>query len=449
MKQLDTCQLFDLDIVRNSKSETIEMMLDDPAGKKTAAFVNAHCINVAAGSVEYQWALKKARYVLPDGAGVALAARLNGQSFSENLNGTDLFLPLCKEAAKRNMSVFFFGSREGVARQAAERAADLVPGLTVAGTRHGYFDDTQQNDIIDQINRSGADIVLVALGVPQQDVWIARNRHRLNASLVMGVGAQFDFWSGRVKRAPLLLRKARLEWAWRLALEPRRLAKRYLIGNATFVARAFGEGAKRRALGRSPNWQSRAIDVAVAGGAVMCLAPLLALISVAIKLGSRGPVLFRQVRTGENGQPFEVLKFRTMYVDAEKRRSEVLALADRRGICFKAKNDPRVTSVGRVLRRYSLDELPQLFNVLKGEMSVVGPRPALPSEVAAYPPEAHERLACKPGLTGVWQVSGRAEIGFQKMVDMDVAYVRSKSVALDLALLALTFRAVFTGRGAY
>ncbi|MCP1199061.1 WecB/TagA/CpsF family glycosyltransferase [Notoacmeibacter sp. MSK16QG-6] len=449
MTHLDTCQLFGLDIVSCGQSEIIDAMLDDETPDKTAVFVNAHCINVSARSADYRWALNKARYVLPDGAGMELAARMSGQGFSANLNGTDLFLPLCEEAARRGLSIYFFGSREGVARDAADHAAYLAPGLKIAGTRHGYFEETENDAIIDAINRSGADIVLVALGVPAQELWIARNRHRLDASLVMGVGAQFDFWSGRVRRAPPAFRKARLEWAWRLALEPRRMAKRYLIGNVTFIVRAGVEALRHRAIGRSSALQNRALDLIVAGAGLLLLAPLLAAIAIAIKTSSPGPVLFRQTRIGENGQAFEVLKFRTMYVDAEKRRGDVLGLTDRRGICFKAKNDPRITRIGRLLRRYSLDELPQLFNVLKGQMSAVGPRPALPSEVAAYPPEALERLACKPGLTGVWQVSGRAEIGFEKMVDMDVAYVRSKSVFLDIALLALTVRAVFTGRGAY
>lgn len=193
----------------------------------------------------------------------------------------------------------------------------------------------------------------------------------------------------------------------------------------------------------------RALDLFIAGAATVALIPLFALISLAIALTSRGPVLFRQTRVGENGLPFEILKFRTMYVDAERRREQLLVTSDRRGVCFKSKNDPRITKVGRFLRRTSLDELPQLFNVLKGEMSLVGPRPALQSEVAAYPAHAMGRLACKPGITGIWQVSGRADINFETMVSMDIAYARSKSTVLDIMILALTGRAILFGRGAY
>ena len=138
-----------------------------------------------------------------------------------------------------------------------------------------------------------------------------------------------------------------------------------------------------------------------------------------------------------------------MAADSEARRASLLATSDREGVCFKSRHDPRITRVGRFIRRYSLDELPQIVNVLKGDMSVVGPRPALQEEVAAFPKRALGRLAIKPGLTGLWQVSGRADIGFDQMVEMDLAYAASKSLWLDVAIFFATFRAILSGRGAY
>lgn len=138
-----------------------------------------------------------------------------------------------------------------------------------------------------------------------------------------------------------------------------------------------------------------------------------------------------------------------MYADAEQRRKALEAQSDRAGVCFKAKDDPRITRIGRFLRRYSIDELPQIFNVLLGNMSIVGPRPGLPSEVATYSDHAKKRLDTKPGLTGLWQVSGRADIGFDQMIEMDLAYARSRSAMLDIMIIGLTLRAVLTGRGAY
>ena len=141
-----------------------------------------------------------------------------------------------------------------------------------------------------------------------------------------------------------------------------------------------------------------------------------------------------------------MLKFRSMIRDAERSRTTP---SDREGICFKARHDRRITRVGRVLRRFSLDELPQILNLLRGDMALVGPRPALPREVAAYPAHAFERLRVRPGLTGLWQVSGRAEISFERMIEMDIAHARARSILLDLLVIALTFRALWTGRGAY
>lgn len=199
---------------------------------------------------------------------------------------------------------------------------------------------------------------------------------------------------------------------------------------------------------RSMDWK-RPLDVILVVLGLFAVLPVFLVIAIAIKATSPGPVFFVQTRVGRNGRTFGMIKFRSMYRDAEARRAALLENSDRAGICFKSRNDPRITPVGRILRRLSLDELPQVFNVLKGDMSLVGPRPALPEEVAAYPARAMGRLAALPGITGLWQVSGRADIGFDDMVDLDLAYVRDASLATDIAILFRTVGAVFTGRGAY
>jgi lipopolysaccharide/colanic/teichoic acid biosynthesis glycosyltransferase len=193
----------------------------------------------------------------------------------------------------------------------------------------------------------------------------------------------------------------------------------------------------------------KALDVSVAATAIVALAPIFVGTAFMIKAESKGPVFFKQTRVGKNGKPFSMYKFRSMVTDAEDLRANLLATSDREGICFKSRVDPRVTRVGRIIRRLSIDELPQVLNVLRGDMSIVGPRPALPSEVAAYPARAYGRLTVRPGITGVWQVSGRAEVGFDQMIDMDLAYADSRTVLLDLILIAMTFRAVASGRGAH
>lgn len=438
-------RLFGLDIVDASAGTVIDRLLM-PGRRTRVAFLNAHCGNVAARDATYRDALVTAGMILPDGIGVEMAARMAGHSFTENLNGTDFTPALLQRAARRGLSVFLLGGRPGVAEDAAARLARDIPGLRIAGTRDGYDGMRDEAAALAQVNASGADILLVALGVPFQDTWLARNEARLAPRLSLGVGALFDFLAGRVRRAPAMVRRAKAEWAWRLAMEPRRMARRYLVGNIAFLARARADARRRRPRGEGAR---RAFDILVAGTALALLSPVLALAALAIRAESRGPVLFRQTRVGRDGKPFTIYKFRSMYPDAEARRAALLASSDRAGICFKARRDPRVTRVGRVLRRFSIDELAQILNVLRGDMSVVGPRPALPEEVAAYPDRALGRLAVKPGLTGLWQVSGRAEIGFDKMIDLDLAYIRSRSVLLDMLLLALTARAVLGGRGAY
>jgi len=192
-----------------------------------------------------------------------------------------------------------------------------------------------------------------------------------------------------------------------------------------------------------------AFDRVAAAILVFLLLPALITIALAIRLTSRGPALFRQERIGRHGRNFTMFKFRTMVVDAEERLNELVALNEGSGLLFKIRRDPRVTSVGRWLRRLSLDELPQLFNVLTGDMSLVGPRPPLASEVSGYEDEVYRRLLVKPGLTGLWQVSGRSDIAWAEAVRLDLFYVENWSLTLDLAILWRTLNAVVRARGAY
>ncbi len=187
-------------------------------------------------------------------------------------------------------------------------------------------------------------------------------------------------------------------------------------------------------------------------GAVLLLVifgPLLLAVALCVRCTSRGPVLFRQVRVGRDGRLFRIFKFRSMYVDAEARLAELRHLNEHDGVLFKMRDDPRVTPVGRYLRRFSLDELPQLLNVLLGQMSLVGPRPPLPSEVAAYADDVRRRLAVKPGMTGLWQVSGRSDLPWEEAVRLDLRYVENWSLSLDLVILLRTMTAVVRSSGAY
>ena len=201
----------------------------------------------------------------------------------------------------------------------------------------------------------------------------------------------------------------------------------------------------------APRLVKAAFDRTAALTALIFFAPLLIVLAVVIRTapGARGPALFRQVRVGKDGREFVIYKFRTMHVDAESRLTHLRQLNEKDGVLFKMRNDPRITRIGRVLRKLSLDELPQLLNVVKGHMSLVGPRPPLPSEVAIYPEDMLRRLAVKPGLTGLWQVSGRSDLSWEESMRLDLRYVENWSLFGDLVILGRTFTAVLRSSGAY
>jgi exopolysaccharide biosynthesis polyprenyl glycosylphosphotransferase len=190
-------------------------------------------------------------------------------------------------------------------------------------------------------------------------------------------------------------------------------------------------------------------DRCMAALMLIVLSPLMVAFGATIRLADGGPALFKQVRVGKDGRVFKIYKFRTMVVDAEQRKAQLVSSSDTDGILFKLRQDPRVTAVGAHLRRWSIDELPQLFNVLLGDMSLVGPRPAVPSEVSEYADHVHRRLVVKPGLTGLWQVNGRSDLSWEESVRLDLRYVENWSFALDVQILWKTFSALVGGRGAY
>jgi exopolysaccharide biosynthesis polyprenyl glycosylphosphotransferase len=217
-----------------------------------------------------------------------------------------------------------------------------------------------------------------------------------------------------LQRVRLLLKR----WAWEL-----------VIGGSRLLKRLF--------------------DLVVGGAMLVLSVPIWLGLAVFIKLDSPGPVFFKQTRVGRRGRLFLLYKFRTMYVDAERRKAELMRFNEAGGVIFKMKDDPRVTRAGRFLRRTSLDELPQLLNVLLGDMSVVGPRPPVPAEVVQYTPAERRRLDAEPGLTCIWQVSGRSSIPFEGQVRLDVQYIETRSLWRDLWILLKTVPAVVLGRGAY
>lgn len=194
----------------------------------------------------------------------------------------------------------------------------------------------------------------------------------------------------------------------------------------------------------------RLFDIVGASLMLLVSSPVLLFVALAIRLGDKGPVLFRQTRVGRDGELFECLKFRSMVVDAEARLSSITHLNESsEGVLFKMQSDPRITPIGQFIRRFSIDEMPQLLNVLRGDMSLVGPRPALPAEVRRYDPDVQRRLHVRPGLTGLWQVSGRSDLSWDDTVRLDLYYVDNWSMVQDIAIMLRTVQAVVASRGAY
>ncbi|GAB47027.1 WecB/TagA/CpsF family glycosyltransferase [Mobilicoccus pelagius] len=208
------------------------------------AFVNSDCLNQAVEDPEYLGTLRRSNRVVPDGIGVKLAARFQGHDIKENLNGTDLLPRLCERAVAEGLSLYLFGARPGVAAAAADALVTAHPGLRIAGTQHGYVMPEEDTSVVEKINASGADILLVALGAPRQEEWLDRHRDDLDVGVAMGVGGLFDFYSGRIPRAPVWVREMGFEWVWRLAQEPGRLWRRYLVGNPLFLRRAASEARR-------------------------------------------------------------------------------------------------------------------------------------------------------------------------------------------------------------
>lgn len=315
-------------------------------------------------------------------------------------------LERAKHAGYLPVAAYTPGSHEGP-------GVEPESGLPVLGFRP----DAQS--IVDAINACGADAVAVSAGV------------QLHPQTLRHLG-----WELASRNIGLIMAPALTDIAGP-RIHTQQVAGLPLIHVTTPTL----EGGQRVA--------KRLFDVVVSGLLILASAPIMTVVAVLVKLDSRGPVLFRQDRVGIEGKHFRMLKFRSMVVDAEQQLDRLKHRNEGSGLLFKMKNDPRITRVGGILRKFSLDELPQLFNIFFGSMSLVGPRPPLPSEVAAYENDVRRRLLVKPGLTGLWQVSGRSNLSWQDSVRLDLYYVENWSLAGDLIILLKTFRAVFHSAGAY
>lgn len=230
-----------IDIVNTTMAEALDWFEQRVQAKQKSLlfFANPACLNIAYEESDYRHVLQEAERVLPDGIGIKIGCRMLNEGMLDNINGTDFFPRLCERAANTGLKLYLLGGLPGVAALAAQAMQKRYPKLIIAGTRDGYFDHTQESDVINSINLSGADILLVGMGAPKQELWLARHRGQLQPSVCMGVGGLFDFYSGRIPRAPVWMREIGMEWAWRIAQEPGRMWRRYIVGNPLFLYRVW------------------------------------------------------------------------------------------------------------------------------------------------------------------------------------------------------------------
>lgn len=240
---MKTLSLFDLSIANVTVQEAVCLILKYLAGDKTAwiLFVNAHCINVARRDPEYRRILRESAMIFADGVGMKIAALLRGDPLRDNVNGTDLYPLLLTALEDAGYRLFLLGAEPGVAEEMRRRAMETHPDLAICGTHHGFIPPEENSAVIQKIRESNADILLTAMGVPQQEKWIAANAEAAGVKVAMGVGGLFNFYSGTIPRAPVWMRKIGMEWAHRLWMEPGRMWKRYLLGNAQFLGYAVWE----------------------------------------------------------------------------------------------------------------------------------------------------------------------------------------------------------------
>ncbi|MGH2754820.1 MAG: WecB/TagA/CpsF family glycosyltransferase [Actinomycetota bacterium] len=240
-------EILGVPVFRGTTDEALELVEQAwENGPALVAYVNAHTLNLACSDPEYRALLRKAAVVLNDGAGVALAARLHGDRFPENLNGSDFNPAIVELAARKGWAVYFLGAGPVTAKIAAEILGERIPGLKVVGTHDGFFPRSEDDDVAQEIRNTGADVVMVAMGNPLQEKWLERHLSATGARLGVGVGAFFDFSAGTVPRSPAWMNTLGIEWVWRLWQEPRRLWRRYLVGNPLFLWRVLRSRSSRK-----------------------------------------------------------------------------------------------------------------------------------------------------------------------------------------------------------
>lgn len=447
-------------------------------GNKTMLFVDASSLNHCVSHPSALATLKHADLLIPRGRALQLQLPYSDTDSAQTASTQTLYDELFLELELRKLKVVMLATDKSAAREAEAELIRRYPGLAFSIETLNDQYQFSTTELAERLTKDKMQVVISLLPSPKQERLLSRLNRLMTDQLMFGIGeglpeslmelnshesslfGRLSVWA-RKRRHSILLRPHQwIGFIGRTLMsklssnsEPTPLNLAMSGGGwrarlyRTLIAAKASSFRLRRALGQV---FKRAIDLIGVGTGLLLLSPLLLVVALVIKLTSPGPIFYSQMRVGLRGKLFRMWKFRSMYTDADKRKAELEAQNEMAGgVLFKMKHDPRITPIGRVIRRLSIDELPQLLNVLSGEMSLVGPRPALPKEVEAYPVLARARLEVKPGLTGLWQISGRSDLPFDKQVLLDTAYVHTQSTTNDIKLIAKTIPAVVSGKGAY
>lgn len=445
----------------------IELSIRQSRGCQSVTFIDAAGLSMANEFSDLKQAYSSVDLLIPRGRGINISMNLINRGQRPSAKSSSLYRELLLTLETVDKPVMLFSDNKPLAQKAEREIEKLFPNLDVKILICDTQYDKSTQWFIDEIEHHTPSAVLFALNSPLQERLLAKIKSKSKTPLLAGLGypffdALFEISEGfnvsRLRHS-VLLSPLRLAKTLRVATSK---SKEKAPSRINSILRQWGWSTRLKRISirsKSTAWilrckmQSvlkRSIDCLGAGLGLLFLLPLLIPVAVGIKVTSPGPLFYSQVRVGHRGKLFRMWKFRSMYIDADARKAALMEQNESAdGVIFKMKKDPRITPIGRIIRRLSIDELPQLYNVLTGEMSLVGPRPALESEVAQYPVLARARLEAMPGLTGLWQISGRSDLPFDKQVLLDTAYVNQQSAINDIKLIAKTIPAVVSGKGAY
>lgn len=449
-------QLLTTEIINHLESAT--------KNTKTIFLADMQLLNAAYVSKPLHYVLNTIDLVIPAGHMASIASRLCGSYGTQNKSIEKIFSVSAKIVHEFSENTCLISNKNNKIKH----ISTIIFHESENNNLHNFVIDGNNNlDLLKAfIKENNIDALICTSLEANTLIDIRRISSECNIRMLIFSNYLKSFKEGRnysISGLSALIASIRVLRQWLVSLVvPSTVEEREYLNPAAFTnSYTYADKHKESYFSKisTKRWQSivllkfylkRFFDLTISSLALIFLGPLLLFTALAIRFESPGPIFFKQVRVGYKGKPFTMYKFRSMFIDAEERLKEIRKHNESDGgVLFKMKKDPRITRTGRIIRKLSIDELPQIINVLRGDMSIVGPRPALPSEVSKYQTTDRKRLQTKPGLTCLWQIGGRSDLSFEQQIELDVKYLSKKSLAEDIAIVVKTVPAVITGKGAY